>query len=116
MICYLLSHAVTHPVPEARISIMSSVEDVSDTAKSHMVISAMETLAKDSAPTSKSFGINFHRYTALVASTFLSVPVGDLNAGPENSVWEIFGLALQTYFKPSKNSSFFLHGRRLDDL
>jgi U3 small nucleolar RNA-associated protein 10 len=95
---------------------MSSVEDVSDTAKSHMVISAMETLAKDSAPISKSFGINFHRYTALVASTFLSVPVGDLNAGPENSVWEIFGLALQTYFKPSKNSSFFLHGRRLDDL
>ncbi|KAG2757731.1 hypothetical protein P692DRAFT_20824545 [Suillus brevipes Sb2] len=101
VICYLLSHAVTHPVPEARISIMSSVEDVSDTAKSHMVISAMETLAKDSAPTSKSFGINFHRYTALVASTFLSVPVGDLNAGPENSVWEIFGLALQTYFKPN---------------
>ncbi|KAG1775600.1 hypothetical protein EV702DRAFT_421745 [Suillus placidus] len=101
VICYLLSHAVTHPVPEARISIMSSVEDVSDTARSHMVISAMETLAKDPAPTSKLFGVNFHRYTALVASTFLSVPVGDLNAGPENSVWHIFSLALQTYFRPN---------------
>ncbi|KAG1761179.1 hypothetical protein EDD22DRAFT_897736 [Suillus occidentalis] len=101
VICYLLSHAVTHPVPEARISIMSSVEDVSDTAKSHMVISAMETLVKDSVSISKLFGINFHRYTALVASTFLSVPVGDLDAGPENSVWEIFSLALQSYFKPN---------------
>ncbi|KAG1807089.1 uncharacterized protein BJ212DRAFT_1387903 [Suillus subaureus] len=101
VICYLLSHAVTHPVPEARISIMSSVEDVSDTARSHMVISAMETLAKDPAPISKLFGVNFHRYTALVASTFLSVPVGDLNGGPENSVWQVFGLALQTYFKPN---------------
>ncbi|KAG2130333.1 hypothetical protein DEU56DRAFT_815464 [Suillus clintonianus] len=100
-ICYLLSHAVTHPVPEARISIMSSVDDVSDTARSHMVISAMETLAKDPAPISKLFGVNFHRYTALVVSTFLSVPVGDLNSDPENSVWQIFSLALQTYFKPN---------------
>ncbi|KAG1896221.1 uncharacterized protein F5891DRAFT_1054817 [Suillus fuscotomentosus] len=101
VICYLLSHAVTHPVPEARISIMSSVEDVSDTARSHMVLSAMETLAKDPAPISKLFGVNFHRYTALVASTFLSVPVGDLNTGTENSVWLIFSLALQAYFKPN---------------
>ncbi|KAG1852147.1 hypothetical protein DFJ58DRAFT_791745 [Suillus subalutaceus] len=90
VICYLLSHAVTHPVPEARIYIMSSVEDVSDTARSHMVISAMETLAKDPAPISKLFGVNLppvHR--------------SHLNAGPENSVWQVFGLALQTYFKPN---------------
>ncbi|KAG2363636.1 hypothetical protein BDR07DRAFT_1471237 [Suillus spraguei] len=94
VICYLLSHAVIHPVPEARISIMSSVEDVSDTARSHMVISAMEKLVKDPDPISKLFGIDFHRYTALVVSTFLSIP-------PENSVWHIFSLALQTYFKPN---------------
>ncbi|KAG0706218.1 hypothetical protein DFH29DRAFT_902720 [Suillus ampliporus] len=101
VICYLLSHAVTHTVPEARISIMSSVEEVSDTTRSHMVTSAMETLAKDPAPISDLFGVNFHRYTALVASTFLSVPVGDLNADPENSVWQIFALALRTYFQPN---------------
>ncbi|KAG2151035.1 uncharacterized protein EDB93DRAFT_318060 [Suillus bovinus] len=101
VICYLLSHAVTHPVPEARISIMISVEDVSDTARSHMVMPAMETLIKDPGPISELFGVNFHRYTALVASTFLSVPVGDLNTGTENSIWHIFSLALQTYFKPN---------------
>ncbi|KAG1720632.1 hypothetical protein EDB19DRAFT_1775930 [Suillus lakei] len=105
VICYLLSHAVTHTVPEARISIMSSVEDVSDTARSHTVMSAMETLAKDPVPISKLLGINFHRYTALVASTFLSVPAGDLNSDPENPVWQIFALALQTYFKPNAIAS-----------
>ncbi|KAG1758082.1 hypothetical protein EDD22DRAFT_1000340 [Suillus occidentalis] len=84
---------------------MSFVKDVLDTGESHMVISAMETPAEDSASISKLFGFNFHRYTALVASTFLSVPVGDLNAGPENSVWEIFGLALQTHTSSQAQAS-----------
>lgn len=107
MLCYLLSHAVSHPVPEARISIMSSVMDVSDVAKSDMVMPAMETLTKDPASISNVFGVNFSRYNVLVASTFLSVPVGDLNAGQDNSVWKIFSLALETYFQSSKNNNFF---------
>lgn len=103
MLCYLLSHAVSHPVPEARISIMFSVVDVSDASKSDMVMPAMETLIKDPAPISNLFGANFPRYSALVASTFLSVPAGDLKAGADNSVWQTFALALRTYFQPSKN-------------
>ncbi|OJA15136.1 hypothetical protein AZE42_07566 [Rhizopogon vesiculosus] len=105
VLCYLLSHAVSHPVPEARISIMDSVMDVSDAAKSDMVMPAMESLTKDPAPISNLFGVNFLRYNALVASTFLSVPVGDLNAGPDNAVWQIFALALRTYFQPNANTS-----------
>jgi U3 small nucleolar RNA-associated protein 10 len=86
---------------------MSSVVDVSDVAKSDMVMPAMETLTKDPAPISNVFGVNFSRYNVLVASTFLSVPVGDLNAGQDNSVWKIFSLALETYFQSSKNNNLF---------
>ena len=92
---------------------MSSVEDVSDTSKSHMVMSTMETLAKDPTPISNLFGTNFHRYNALVASTFFSLPVGELNAGPDNSLWDIFALGLRTYFQSSKNLSSLL-GQHLD--
>jgi hypothetical protein len=103
VLCYLLSHAVSHSVPEARISIMTSVMEVTDAAKSDMVIPVMETLTKDPTPVSNLFGVNFPQYNALVASTFLSVSTINLNAGSDNSVWEIFGLALRTYFQPSKN-------------
>ncbi|OAX34660.1 hypothetical protein K503DRAFT_428951 [Rhizopogon vinicolor AM-OR11-026] len=105
VLCYLLSHAVSHPVPDARISIMDSVMDASDAAKSDMVMPAMETLIKDPAPISNLFGVNFPRYNALVASTFLSVPVGNLNSAPGNTVWQIFALALRTYFQPNANTS-----------
>ena len=90
-------------MPEARISIMSSVVDVLDASKSDMVLPAMETLIKDPAPIMSLFGPSFSRYSALVASTFLSVSTGDLNAGAENSVWQTFALALRTYFRSSKS-------------
>ncbi|KAJ8583913.1 hypothetical protein M405DRAFT_936925 [Rhizopogon salebrosus TDB-379] len=105
VLCYLLSHAVAHSVPEARISIMTSVMEVTDAAKSDMVIPVMETLTKDPAPVSNLFGVNFPQYNALVASTFLSVPTMNLSTGSDNSVWEVFGLALRTYFQPNANTT-----------
>lgn len=97
VLCFLLSHIVTHPFPSARIALLRSIQAVTDFSKSHMLLPVMKALIQDPASIAQTFGTSFEAYVSLVVAGFLSITPADL----DKETWPVFVSGLQFYFHSS---------------
>ncbi|KAF9221723.1 hypothetical protein BS17DRAFT_710411 [Gyrodon lividus] len=105
VLCFLLSHVVTHPFPSARIALLRSIEDVADFSKSHMLLPVVKDLNQDSASVSQMFGSSFEEYTSLVVASFLSTTSALLGSSDDNEIWPTFVANLRLYFQSNSSIS-----------
>ncbi|KAF9238673.1 hypothetical protein BU15DRAFT_88298 [Melanogaster broomeanus] len=105
VICFLLSHVITHPVPSARIALLRSIEVVADFSKSQMLLPVVKDLTRDSASISQTFGSSFEEYMLLVVAGFLSTTPADLTTPNDNETWPTFVGNLRLYFQSNSGTS-----------
>lgn len=101
VLCFLLSHVITHPFPLARIALLRSIENVEDFSKSHMLLPVMKGLIQDSTPIVEMFGSSFEAYVLLVVAGFLSITSADLKRRDDKEIWPVFVSGLRFYFHSS---------------
>ncbi|KAG8215319.1 hypothetical protein J3R82DRAFT_8910 [Butyriboletus roseoflavus] len=105
VLCFLLSHVVSHPFPSARIALLRSIESVADFSKSHMLLPVMKSLTQDPVPIAQMFGTSIEPYVSLVVAGFLSITSADLGSQDDNQTWPVFVSGLQFYFHSNSDAS-----------
>lgn len=103
VLCFLLSHAITHPCPFARVALLHTVENLTDSTKSHMLLPAVKSLMKDPTAAGRMFGSLLDEYTSLVVAGFLTIASGSLNGTAEDDIWSLFVALLRHYFLSNAN-------------
>lgn len=101
VLCFLLSHVISHPFPSARIALLCSIENVSDFSKPHMLLPVMKDLVQDPASIAQMLGTSFEAYVSLVVAGFLSITPTDLGRRDDNEIWPVFVSGLRFYFHSS---------------
>lgn len=101
VLCFLLSHVVSHPFSSARIALLRSIESVADISKSYMLLPVMKGLTQDPAPITEMFGASNEAYVSLVVAGFLSITSVDLGSRDDNETWPVFLSGFQFYFHSS---------------
>ncbi|KAH7920221.1 hypothetical protein BV22DRAFT_1199044 [Leucogyrophana mollusca] len=99
VLCFLLSHVIAHPSPEAKVALLQSIEAVSDSSKPHMLLPQVEELTQKSVDIGSRFGAAFDEYVALVIAAFVTMPSADLNEQKDNTTWPVFIAALRCYLQ-----------------
>ncbi|KAF8125619.1 hypothetical protein EV363DRAFT_1225659 [Boletus edulis] len=105
ILCFLLSHVVSHPFPSARIALLLSIESVDDSSKSHMLRPVMKDLMQDAAPIEQMFGTSFEAYVSLVVAGFLMVTAAILQDQNDNESWLVFLSGLQFYLHSNSDAA-----------
>ncbi|KIJ60905.1 hypothetical protein HYDPIDRAFT_42974 [Hydnomerulius pinastri MD-312] len=105
VLCFLLSHIITHPFPLARIALLRSIEDVADFSKSHMLLPVVKELTQDFATISQMFGASSDEYTSLVIAGFLATTSSDLGSSDDSEAWPMFVGSLRAYFQSNSSTS-----------
>lgn len=101
VLCFLLSHVISHPFPSARIALLRSIGSVADFSKSHMLLPVMKSLTQDPASIAQMFGASFEAYALLVVAGFISISSADLGSRNDNEAWPVFVSGLRFYFHSS---------------
>ena len=101
VLCFLLSHVISHPIPSARIALLRSIENVADFSKSHMLLPVMKSLTQDPASVAQMFETSFEAYVSLVVAGFISITSADLGSREDNETWPVFVSGLRFYFHSS---------------
>lgn len=101
VLCFLLSHVISHPFPSARIALLRSIGSVADFSKSHMLLPVMKDLTQDPAPIAQMFGTSIEAYIPLVVAGFLSFTSADLRNQVDSETWPVFLSGLRFYFHSS---------------
>lgn len=101
VLCFLLSHVISHPFPSARIALLRSIESVADFSKSHMLLPVVKHLTQNPAPIAQMFGTLIEPYVSLVVAGFLSITSADLGSRDDNETWPVFVSGLRFYFHSS---------------
>ncbi|KAI6037989.1 hypothetical protein EDC04DRAFT_2699173 [Pisolithus marmoratus] len=104
VLSFLLSHVVAHPFPFARVALLHSLEDVSDSTKAFMLIPAVKSLTRDPATVSQTFGSLFDEYTSLVVAGFLTVTPANLSEAEGSETWPVFIAMLRSFFRSNTNT------------
>lgn len=102
--CFLLSHVVAHPFPFARVGLLQSMEDVSDSTKAFMLVPAVKSLTQDPTTVSQMFGPLLDEYTSLVTAGFLTVTPANLSDEEGNETWPVFIAVLRSLFRSNANT------------
>ncbi|KAG6369730.1 hypothetical protein JVT61DRAFT_13599 [Boletus reticuloceps] len=105
IMCFLLSHVVSHPFPSARIALLCSIESVVDSSKSHMLRPVMKDLMQDAAPIAQMFGTSFEAYVSLVVAGFLMVTAAILRDQNDNESWQVFLSGLRFYLHSNSDAA-----------
>ncbi|KAF8440039.1 hypothetical protein L210DRAFT_3760928 [Boletus edulis BED1] len=105
ILCFLLSHVVSHPFPSARIALLLSIESVVDSSKSHMLRPVMKDLMQNAAPIAQMFGTSFEAYVSLVVAGFLMVTAAILQDQNDNESWLVFLSGLQFYLHSNSDAA-----------
>ena len=103
ILCYILSHVNGCQLPNARISLLQAIEDISDSVKSRTLLPALHALTDDTASEKLrgTFGLRFEEYSTLVVSSLDSSAVPDLNDSTIN-LWLTFLSLIRSQFRPGE--------------
>ncbi|KAI9571928.1 hypothetical protein HD554DRAFT_2300345 [Boletus coccyginus] len=115
VLCFLLSHVISHPLPSARIGLLHSIESVADSSKPLMLLPVMKGLMQEPASVAQMFGMSFETYVSLVVAGFLSITLADLGSRDDNETWPVFVSGLRFYFLSNSDvSARELYARALE--
>lgn len=101
MLCFLLSHVVTHPFASARIALLRSIQSVADFSKSVMLLPVMKDLTQDPSSIVQMFGASFEAYVSLVVASFLGMTSTNISSAENDEIWPVFISGLRFYFHSS---------------
>ncbi|KAG9310969.1 hypothetical protein JVU11DRAFT_8847 [Chiua virens] len=105
VLCFLLSHVISHPFSSARITLLRSLENVTDLSKPHMLLPVVKDITQDTAAVATVFGTSFEVYVSLVVGGFLSITSADLANRDDDDTWPVFIAGLRFYFHSNSDAS-----------
>ncbi|KAJ6554556.1 armadillo-type protein [Mycena capillaripes] len=102
VLCYILSHVHVLRLLSAQIALLSSIEDISDKAKTEVLLPVLLELSQDDGPILPNSPAE--RFASLVVASF------DLSASPalndsKDPLWDVFVSAVQHYLKPGPTTA-----------
>ncbi|KAF7420871.1 snoRNA-binding rRNA-processing protein utp10 [Pleurotus ostreatus] len=98
ILCFLLSHVSSLPSISAKITVLKSIESVSDKAKWQMLLSFIKAIEGSNVETlQSSFGSREAEFVKLVVASVDASAVPELNE-PSGSLWPVFLALLRQSF------------------
>lgn len=99
VLCYILSHVVGCPLPEVKIALLRTLEEVSNNAKSQILQPELSSLSKKStfAHMQDTFGTSCEEFAALIVASIDESACTRLNA-KDTTFWTIYLAILRQFF------------------
>ncbi|KAJ3530702.1 hypothetical protein NM688_g7673 [Phlebia brevispora] len=106
ILCYLLSHAVVCPLPEVKMSLLRSVQEISSKAKSQMLQPVLEALSSDKTASqlAELLGPSYEDFASMVVASIDSTVREQLNRKTDN-LWSVYQATLRYFFRPESAAS-----------
>ncbi|KAF7321073.1 U3 small nucleolar RNA-associated protein 10 [Mycena chlorophos] len=102
ILCYLLSHVNVLALLPMRIALLECLRDVSDSAKSDVLMHALVSLGEGGVAIPA--GSLFEEFAGLVVSSIDASAAENLNSG-KSTMWDVFVSVLSRHLKPDGSSS-----------
>ncbi|KDQ24027.1 hypothetical protein PLEOSDRAFT_1068022 [Pleurotus ostreatus PC15] len=105
ILCFLLSHVSSVPSISAKITVLESIESISDKAKWQMLLSFIKVIEGSNVETlQSSFGSREAEFVKLVVASVDASAVPELNE-PSGSLWPVFVALLRQNAIPSARTA-----------